>query len=361
MDDIVTLEVNETNRLETCQNHSATHLLQYALKNILSDEVSQKGSYVDNNVLRFDFNYSDKLDNNKIVLVEEKVNELINNGYNSSTELMDIDTAKKSGAVALFDEKYGDKVRVVKLGPSVELCGGTHVKNTSDIKRFAIKQIESKGLNIYRIEAACDKNIEEELFKVIKPYNDEMIMLFKKAKKIINEASDNNINLSFDMDINNDKPSCYTDILQNKFEVESLRKKVADLDKKYKEELTKKALSNTEDIINEKTSGIYSDVIIKVFENSDINTLKQLVGAVLSKLDNAVIVLINKTDSSLNFVAKASPNLSDKINVGMLIKEISNMADGNGGGSPLFAQGGGTNPRKLDEILIYLNKKLIKE
>ena len=274
---------------------------------------------------------------------------------------MSIDDAKKLGAMALFNEKYGDKVRVVKFGDSIELCGGTHVTNTGNIRRFAIKSIESKGLNIYRIEAVCDTNLEIELFKMIKPYNDEMILLLKKARKIVSDAENDGIDLNFNIQISNERPKCYKDVLENKEEVERLRKQIADLDKEYKEKMVSKALEKTDEFIKEKVNGIYGDVLIKTFENKDMTTIKSLAGNLCSKLNNAIVLLINVKDSSINFVAKESDSLKDKFNVGNLIKDISKIAEGNGGGSPTFAQGGGTNPDKLDMILTYVKSKIVKE
>lgn len=359
--DIVTLTVDKENRFTTCQNHTATHLLQKSLQEVLSNEVSQAGSYVDHETLRFDFKYSDKITDDKVIEVENKVNEKINACYPAEIKQMSIDDAKKLGAMALFNEKYGDKVRVVKFGDSIELCGGTHVTNTGNIRRFAIKSIESKGLNIYRIEAVCDTNLEIELFKMIKPYNDEMILLLKKARKIVSDAENDGIDLNFDIQISNERPKCYKDVLENKEEVERLRKQIADLDKEYKEKMVSKALEKTDEFIKEKVDGIYGDVLIKTFENKDMATIKSLAGNLCSKLNNAIVLLINVKDSSINFVAKESDSLKDKFNVGNLIKDISKIAEGNGGGSPTFAQGGGTNPDKLDMILTYVKSKIVKE
>ena len=359
--DEITLIVDKESRYKTCQNHSATHLLQKSLQTILGDDIYQAGSYLDSETLRFDFNYKGKVKNDDIVNVEEKVNEYIKENYKLEVIETTLEDAKKMGAMALFGEKYGDKVRVVKFGPSVELCGGTHISETGKIKSFAIKSIESKGTNIYRIEAVCDTNLEIELFKMIKPYNDEMILLLKKAKKVVNDANNDGILLSFDAKISNERPKCYKDVLENKYEVETLRKQVADLDRKYSEELTKKALSDVDSIVKDKKEGIYGDVLIKEFENTDINTLKQLAGAIESKLNNGIVLLINKNTGSLNFVAKANNNLKDKINIGILVKEISTIASGNGGGSPTFAQGGGTDIDKLDMILTYVTKEILKD
>lgn len=359
--DVVTLKVDKENRFTTCQNHSATHLLQKALQKVLGDEVHQAGSFVNNETLRFDFNYTGKLSDKDVVKAERLVNEMIDACLPAIITETSIEEAKKMGAMALFGEKYGDKVRVVKFGESVELCGGTHVTNTGNIRRFAIKSIESKGLNVYRIEAVCDTNLETEIFKMIKPYNDEMILLLKKAKEIVKKADNDGIKLSFDVNISNEKPLCYKDILENKDEVLMVRKKVAELEKKYTEELTKKLLSKTDEYASEKVSGTYGDVVIKTFKNENMDALKTLVGAISSKLDNGIVFLINVREDAINFIAKASNSLKDKINVGLLIKDVSKIAEGNGGGSPLFAQGGGTNPDKLDMILAYVKSKIIEE
>ncbi len=358
--DKVTLTVDKEYRFTTCQNHSATHLLQKALQKALGNEVHQAGSFVDNENLRFDFNYTGKISDEKIIEAEKIVNEMIDECLPAEIKETSIEEAKKMGAMALFGEKYGDVVRVVKFGDSIELCGGTHVTNTGNIRRFAIKSVESKGLNVYRVEAVCDTNLEREVFNMIKPYNDEMILLLKKAKRKVEEAGEKGIILNLDVNISNKKPTCYKDILENKLEVETLRKKIADLEKEYQEKLTNKMLENTDKYISEKKDGMYGDVIIKVFENSDINILKSLAGALESKLSNGIVFLINKKENALNFVAKASSNLKDKINLGILIRETSKIAEGNGGGSPLFAQGGGTNVQKLDMILAYVESKILK-
>ncbi len=359
--DIVTLTVDKENRFTTCQNHSATHLLQKSLQEVLGEEVHQAGSFVNNETLRFDFKYSNKISDEEIIKVEEKVNEKIEACLPAEIKEMSIEEARKMGAMALFGEKYGEFVRVVKFGNSTELCGGTHVTNTGNIRRFAIKSIESKGLNVYRIEAVCDTNLETEIFKMIKPYNDEMILLLTKAKKIIKEADNDGIKLNLNANISNEKPVCYKDILENKLEVQTLRKEIAELDKKYAEELTKKILAKTDEYVNEKVNGVYGDVVIKTFENENMATLKSLACAISSKLDNGVVFVVNVKEDAINFIAKSSDSLKDKINVGLLIKDVAKIAEGNGGGSPTFAQGGGTNPDKLEMILTYVKSKIIEE
>lgn len=359
--DTVKAKVNKEYRFTTCQNHTATHLLQRSLQEVLGDEVVQAGSFVNDKTLRFDFKYSGKISDDKVIEVEDLVNQKIAACYPAEISKMSIEDAKRMGAMALFDEKYGNQVRVVKFGNSIELCGGTHVSNTGDIRRFAIKSIESKGLNIYRIEAVCDTNLEIELFDVIKPYNDEMILLLKKAKKIISDAEKKSINLSLDVNISNERPKSYKDIIENQNEVKNVRKKVAILEKTYKQELTNKLLSNTHSYVKEKVCGIYGDVFIKTFNNESIDALKQLSSSIVNELENGIAFLVNIGDNSLNFIAKESSSLKDKFSVGDLIKNVSKIASGSGGGSALFAQGGGPSVDKLDMILTYVKSLIVKE
>lgn len=357
--DIVTLKVDKENRFDTCQNHSATHLLQKSLREVLGNEVTQAGSFVDNNTLRFDFKYSGKITDADVIKTEELVNEKIKACYPLVIKEMGKEEAIKMGAMALFDEKYGDVVRVVKFGESVELCGGTHVTNTGNIRSFAIKSIESKGLNVYRIEAVCDTNLEIELFEIIKPYNDEMILLLKKAKKIISDAQNDDITLDFNVNISNERPRCYNDILENKKEVINLRKKVNDLEKEYKEKLISKELKKQEVYLSKKEKGKYGDVIILRFNGYDIETIKSLASNLTSSLENGIVFISNIRDGAINFICKASDSIKNNFNAGALIKDVSHIAEGNGGGSFVFAQGGGTRPDKIEVIEEYVRGVII--
>ena len=357
--DVVTLTVDKENRFDTCQNHSATHLLQKSLQEVLGNDVAQAGSFVNNETLRFDFKHNGKITDQDVILVESKVNEKIKACYPAEIKEMKIDEAKNIGAMALFGEKYGDVVRVVKFGDSVELCGGTHVTNSGNIRSFAIKSIESKGLNVYRIEAACDTNLEIEMFEMIKPYNDEMILLLKKAKNIVNQAKKDNINLDFNINISNERPKCYKDILENKNEVVQLRKEVNNLEKKYKDELIKMELKKVDDYVSNKMVGKYGDVVILSFKDHDMNTIKSLAMTIISKLQNGVVFISNLGENSINFVCKVSDNLKNDLSAGSLIKDVAKIAEGNGGGSNVFAQGGGTRPDKLNIIEDYVKSKVV--
>jgi alanyl-tRNA synthetase len=264
---------------------------------------------------------------------------------------MKLEDAKKKGATALFDEKYEDMVRVVTLYDSMELCGGTHVKNTGDINFFAIKSFESKGANTYRIEAATSTNITRELFDAIKSYNDEMIKLLNKSKRIINEALEEGIKLSFNINIDNSTPTSYKDILFNREEVNHVREEVKNLEKEYNRRKEEKVLENINifDKYIEKNDNI--EYVITRVDNYELATLKQIVDNLTEKLNNGFVFIANVVNNNVNFIAKCNKGVGDKINCGNIVKDASIKSNGNGGGSPIFAQGGGTNISKLDEIL----------
>ena len=198
------LVLDKDKRKKTEVNHSSVHILQYSLQQVVSNNIKQAGSYVDGERLRFDFSYSGKMTDEKILEVEKFANEMIHQNIIVSTEVMPLDKAKKLGAMALFSEKYGDLVRVVKIGKSIELCGGTHTTNTKEIGDLAIYNCESKGSNVYRIEAVTNNMIEPTLYETIKPYNDEKVKLLLKAREILDDARNKGIRLEFDVDINND-------------------------------------------------------------------------------------------------------------------------------------------------------------
>lgn len=353
INDQVKTNIDEARRRKIEANHSSVHLLQYALRTIISDKIHQAGSYVDDTSLRFDFTYTGKLLDDKIIEVENFVNEYAKQNIDSKTEIMDVNQAKESGAMALFSEKYGSSVRVVTIGDSKELCGGTHIKNTSEIKNFAIFSVESKGSNVYRIEACTNDNIEDILLESIKPYNDEKIKLLMKARNIISQAKQEGITLEFDCNITNDEPKSYKDIIFEKNELEYTQNEVKNLEKKYKEEKSKTALndlSEYENKIEEKNGHKY---LVTTVENQDINVLKDVVDALLNKMETGFILIANVRGEQINFVAR---NNLDHLSSGDMMKFVTSKLNGNGGGSKTFAQGGGKDISKLPEVL-----ELVKE
>ena len=316
------------------------------------------GSYVDGDKLRFDFTYSGKMTDDKIIEVENFVNDMINKRIIISTEVMPIDKAKQIGAMALFNEKYGDIVRVVKIGKSIELCGGTHAANTKDIEKFAIYSYESKGSNLYRIEATTDGKIESTLFDVIKPYNDEMIKLLMKAKEIMDEAKEVGIQLDFDVDINHDKPESYKDIIFNRNELQYVQQEVRDLEKKYHQLREKQVLSNL-DIYREHIkdyNGTFG--LIMTVENKDVSLLKSVADAMIEEMGTGFVFFADvKEDGSINFLSRSSCHA----NSGLIVKDAAVSSLGNGGGSPTFAQGGGKTKDALPKIYTHIEKVLRNE
>ena len=352
------LVLDKDKRKKTEVNHSSVHILQYSLQQVVSNNIKQAGSYVDGERLRFDFSYSGKMTDEKILEVEKFANEMIHQNIIVSTEVMPLDKAKKLGAMALFSEKYGDLVRVVKIGKSIELCGGTHTTNTKEIGNLAIYNCESKGSNVYRIEAVTNNMIESTLYEVIKPYNDEKVKLLLKAREILDDARNKGIRLEFDVDINNDKPTSYKDIIYYKNEIQYIQQEVKDLEKKYYEIKQKSALDNL-DLYREHIETVGDiDLLIMVVDNKEVSLLKTIMDALVNEMSNGFIVFLNKLENgSINILAKSGCHL----NAGYIVKKASILSDGNGGGSPTFAQGGGKNQEAIDEIIEFVKDSCLKD
>ena len=352
----IILDKDRRKRIEC--NHSSVHMLQYALQQCISGQIRQAGSYVDGDKLRFDFTYSGKMTDDKIIEVENFVNDMIDKHIIISTEIMPIDKAKQIGAIALFNEKYGDVVRVVKIGKSIELCGGTHAANTRDIGHFAIYSYESKGSNLYRIEAATGGKIEDTLYNIIKPYNDETIKLLMKAKGILDEAKEVGIQLNFDVDIEHPKPVSYKDIIFNRNELQYVQQEVRDLEKKFQQLREKQVLSNL-DVYREHIkdyNGTFG--LLMTVENKDVNLLKHVADAMIEEMGTGFVFFANiKDDGSINFLSRSSCHA----NSGLIVKDAAVSSNGNGGGSPTFAQGGGKTKDALPKIYTHIEKVLRDE
>lgn len=356
--DSVELVIDKERRKNIEANHSSVHIMQYSLQQVVSGTIKQAGSYVDDERFRFDFTYTGKMNDDKIIEVEKFANEMVNENHIVSTEVMPIDKAKKLGAMALFSEKYGDIVRVVKIGKSIELCGGTHATNTKDIEKIAIYNCEAKGSNIYRIEGVTRNHIENILFEQIKPYNDEMLRQLMKAKTIIEEAKENGIKLEFDVNIDNEKPTSYKDIIFNKNQLQYINSEVKQLEKKYFEIKEQNTLQNL-DIYKEQYKNINNvDTIIMKVKNKDNNLLKSIADTLVNEFTNGLVFFANiKEDNSVNYICKSNSN----INAGLLVKKASTASNGNGGGSPTFAQGGGKTIENIDEIMESIKKEIDNE
>lgn len=320
--DVVTLQVNEANRSDTCKNHSATHLLQGALRRVLGDHVEQAGSFVNGDRLRFDFSHFSAMTKEELSQVEKMVNEKISDSLTVVTKVMGIEEAKKTGAMALFGEKYGEKVRVVRMGDfSTELCGGTHVANTAEIRLFKIISESGVAAGVRRIEALTGNG-------VLKYYGDMEARLQEAAEIVKTTPAELTAKLSHLM----------TEIKALQSENESLKSKAA-----------KDALGDVMDQVKE-VKGV--KFLAAKVSGVDMNGLRDLGDQLKTKLGEGVTVLISDVDGKVNMVAMVTDEAQKKgAHAGNLIKGIAALVGGGGGGRPNMAQAGGKNPAGIDDAI----------
>ena len=357
LNDECLLTIDKEKRLATARNHSSVHILQKSLQEVLSSNIHQAGSYVDNERLRFDFTYTGKIMENEILEVERLCNEKILQNTDVVIREMSLVEAKSIGAMALFSEKYKDIVRVVTIGDSIELCGGTHVSNTSDINSLAIVKLESKGSNVYRIEAATNDNITREVAEVVKNYVEEIKKLLDKAKNILESAKEEGIDLTFDIVLDQSNLTSYADIIANKNQLEYIQTEVKNLEKKYNEEKLNKSVSNLDNFLNSVQEINGKKVIVTKVENYDMEVLKGIIDNLMVKLGEGLVFIANVRGENVNFVCRS--NISTP--AGLLVKNASVKSLGNGGGSPTFAQGGGKTIEFLDEIFSDIKNEIKKK
>ncbi len=354
LNDICTIKIMEDKRLDTAANHSSVHILQKTLQEVLSSNIHQAGSYVDNERLRFDFTYTGKIYEEQAVEIEKAVNEKISQNIDTVIREMPLEEAKKLGAMALFNEKYKDIVRVVQIGDSIELCGGTHVKNTSEIEKFAIIKLESKGSNLYRIEATTKHNVEQLVGEVVKSYTEEIRKYLSKAKSILDEAQSLGIDLEFDVVLDQEGTSSYKDIIYSKNELGYVQNEVRLLEKKLKDEKVKLESNNIDEYLNnvEEINGVKA-VLLRT-SGKETNVLKSLADALINMLGKSLVFIANVNDGNVMFICRSSCD----IHAGLTVKRASQLSDGNGGGSPTFAQGGGKTVENLDKIFNLIREDI---
>ncbi len=320
--DEVTLRVDKALRAKICKNHSATHLLQKALREVLGTHVQQKGSYQDAERTRFDFSHFEAMTADELAAVEKMVNEKIAEGIAVDTQVMTMDEAKNTGAMALFDEKYGETVRVVSMGAfSKEFCGGTHVNNTGDITTFKIVSESGIAAGVRRIEALTGDNVfayyhavESELDAAAKAAKTTPANLIEKIEHMMAEIRS----------------------LQS--ENESLKSKAA-----------QEALG---DVMNQVTEVKGVKLLAARADGVDMNGLRDLGDQLKAKLGEGVVVLASGIEGKVNLVAMATDDAMAKgAHAGNLIKGIAGLVGGGGGGRPNMAQAGGKNPEGIDKAI----------
>ena len=347
--------VMQDRREEIMKHHSATHLLQKTLQEFLGGNVHQAGSRVDDKSFRFDFTYHGRLSDEMITKLEASVNEKVNANYETTIEYLSLEDAKKKGAMALFDDKYGDTVRVVTMGDSIELCAGTHVPNTKMIDRIAIVSLESKGADTYRIEGTTTNHINELLHLAVNPYKEEIMKILNKVKTLLVEAKNSDIELSFNFDFEDKELTSYQDVIDYKNKLVFLKEEVKQFEKNYRTLRAKKSTSDlTAFTANmEVINGI--KVCAAILENYDVAMIKNLADALTNKYDNCFIILANVNNNNVNIIAKSN---CDKVNCGAIVKDLAIKCRGNGGGSKTFAQGGGSDATDIASYLKQIKEQL---
>ena len=320
--DTATLMVDVKNRMSTCRNHTATHLLQAALQEVMGDDVHQQGSYQDSDRTRFDFSCGQALTAEEIEKVQEIVNQKITEDIAVDTQVMGIEDAKKTGAMALFGEKYGDSVRVVSVGDfSKEFCGGTHVSHTGEIQAFKIVSESSAAAGVRRIEAITGANVTAYYANLEKQLSDAA-----KAAKTTPAELVNKIN------------SLHAQIKELQSENESLKAKAA-----------QNALG---DVMDQVTQVKGVKLLATKVSGVDMNGLRDLGDQLKEKLGEGVILLASDTDGKVNLVAMATDGaMKQGAHAGNLIKGVAALVGGGGGGRPNMAQAGGKNPAGIEDAL----------
>lgn len=323
MSDVVEMEVDAKNRENTAKNHSCTHLLHKALREILGNHVEQAGSLVDAHHLRFDFTHFQSLTGEEIRMVEDLVNQEIKAALPVVTEVMDVESAKKSGAMALFGEKYHGDVRVVSMGDfSKELCGGTHVKNTSEIGAFKIISESGIAAGVRRIEALTGDALND----YYRGLEEKLQTLAKQLKTNVSELGDRIDNL-------------LEEVKALKSENEQLKSKLAN-----------EAMGNAaENIVDVKGVKLLA---MKV-EGVEMNELRNLGDQLKKDTDDGVVVLASQVDGKVNLMVMAGESAVKKgAHAGNIVKAIAGFVGGGGGGRPNMAQAGGKKPEGIDEALL---------
>lgn len=325
--DTLIAEVDSDKRTATALHHSATHILHAALRNLLGDHVTQKGSLVTYDKLRFDFSHLEAMTAEEIAIIENRVNAEIRDNSEISTRLMNIDDAKNSGAMALFGEKYDDEVRVLSMGSgsgsdqfSIELCGGTHAERTGDLGVFKIISEASAAAGVRRIEAVAG----QAALDFIAAQESTLTSI----SRIVKGSSDN---------------------VGSK--VEQLMVKNRSLEKELEALKAKLASSAGSDLASQAVEGNGFKILSARIDGTDVPTMKTTLDQLKGKLGSAVIMLAASTDGKVTLLAGVTKDLIGKVKAGDIVKECAPYVDGRGGGKPEMAQAGGKNEAGIPQAL----------
>ena len=324
VNDNLTTLVNKDIRMASARNHTATHLLHRVLKDVLGEHVNQAGSLVTSERLRFDVTHFEAISKDELKVIEEKVNDAILASLDINCENMGINEAKEKGAMALFGEKYGNEVRVVTMGDfSIELCGGTHLNNTSQVGMFKILSEGGVAAGVRRIEAITGKAVYEYLKERDAVINDVCASLKAKEDNLTQRAS------------------------QVVEENKALAKELHDLKAKM-------SLQSADSILDSKVDVNGVNLVTAKFEDMDMNTLRETADSLRDKLGSGVLVMANVADNKVNFIVTATKDAVDKgIHSGNIVREVAQIAGGKGGGRPNMAQAGATDVSKVEDALAY--------
>lgn len=328
----VVVEVDRDNRKLTCAHHSATHLLQAALRQVVGTHVNQKGSSVNAERLRFDFSNNEPLTEQQIAEVELLVNRAIANNLDVITNIMDLEEAKKTGAMALFGEKYEQQVRVVSMGDfSCELCGGTHVSRTGDIGFFKILSDSGIAAGVRRIEAVTN------------------LAALSYVQKLTSELRNSAELLKSEVFAVSDKVKAALDHTRElEHENSALKEKLA--------------LSAVSGLMNSVTEINGVKTLIATFDGVEVKEMRTSLDDLKNRLKSAVIVLASVVDGRVFLISGVTKDLTSKVKAGDLVNHVASQIDGKGGGRPDMAQGGGTNvanlPKAMESVALWLEERL---
>jgi alanyl-tRNA synthetase len=320
--DRVAAKVDAARRARTVCNHSATHLMHKALREVLGAHVQQRGSLVDPDKTRFDFSHDKPMTDEEIRQVELRVNGEIMQNTQTRAQIMPIEAAKKSGAMMLFDEKYGDEVRVLDIGSSREFCGGTHVERTGDIGVFKIYSEGGVAAGIRRVEATTGGN-------ALAMINNQLQEFYEVAKHLRAQPGSGMVEKA----VNN--------LLDEK---KSLEKELARFKSRH-------AASQGDELADQAADVKGVKVLAATLDGADAKALRETMDKLKDKLKTAAIVLAAVNDGKVTLIAGVTPDAIGRIKAGELVNHVAQQIGGKGGGRPDMAQAGGTSPEKLPEAL----------